>query len=239
MNQKIERLKVAAGDPVAKTARQLLLDELPQPLTMLGGTLRTFGALLGPGRVDRMSPFGNGEDGLVAVGYIAETAAELVSAANDLLISDRLYAAASIGRQLLELEQLAWSFASAPNDAGDWLRSSREDRFSRWQPRHLRKRSNGKFEGAEYHQHCELGGHPTPIGIRSLIATPTESRTEVREVLRYEICRHGSNTWHHLVRGGRTFEEAAVPANITAQLDGAIEKWVATDRLVSIADPRK
>lgn len=232
MEQKLELLTIAAGNPQAKASRHLLLQELPKSVTTLGLTLRTAGAIMGRGRVDGSSPFGNGEDGLVAIGYLAEASAELLYAADNLLVADRLYAAASIGRQLLELEQLAWAFASEPDDAGDWLRStSSKERISRWGPVQLRRRSEGRFKDADYHHHCNLGGHPTPDGFRGLVAASPDSRGVVSELLRYELCRHGSNAWHELIRGSRAFGETILPDSLTGQLDVALRHWYDTELL--------
>lgn len=56
----------------------------------------------------------------------------------------------------------------AEDEAADWLRSSRDDRLRRWQPRHMRDRSNGRFRGSDYALHCDLGGNPTREGPRLL-----------------------------------------------------------------------
>jgi hypothetical protein len=127
------------------------------------------GNIIGPGRVDGSSPFGNGDDSLVSLGYLCETAASLIVGAMQLLDDANCYAGAALNRQLVEVEYLAWAFGEDQEEAALWLRSSRDDRLQRWQPRHLRQRSQGRFRGADYAQHCELGGHPTPQGVRALI----------------------------------------------------------------------
>lgn len=185
---------------------------------------------LGPGRTTGSSPFGNGEDGLVALGYITETAAELISAGADLLALARRYTAAAMTRQLVEIEYLTWAFAFDQVEAADWLRSTNRERRNRWQPRHLRERSNGRFDSADYRQHCELGGRPTPMGARALIGTPTESQ-DVLTVLWSELCHHGSSVWTNAVLGGRAFAPEVVPAAIADALDDALRRRAEVDRL--------
>jgi hypothetical protein len=51
-----------------------------------------------PSRV--RAPFGNGEDGLVSLGYMAETTAELIGSAADLVAQERRYASAALIRHM-------------------------------------------------------------------------------------------------------------------------------------------
>lgn len=226
-----DQFRAAAIDPLAVAARRSLVAALPPALVRLGLTMRTVGHVWGPGRTTGSSPFGNGEDGLVALGYITETAAELISAAADVLASDRRYAAAAITRQLVEIEYLTWAFAFDQAEAADWLRSTNRERRNRWQPRHLRERSNGRFDSADYQQHCELGGHPTPMGARALVGTPAESQDVLTEVLWSELCHHGSNIWTNAVLGGKAFAPEVVSGGIADALDDALRQRDEVDRL--------
>jgi hypothetical protein len=162
-------------EPPQKTNRRsghgaLLCEALSAGFQHTGESLRIAGHLFGPQRVDGTSPFGNGDDRLVALGYLSGTAAALLSGAIELLERNNLYAAAALNRQLVEVEYLVWAFAEDQDEAAAWLRSGRHERQQRWQPRHLRDRSDGRFRGEDYAEHCELGGHPTPPGCRVLLA---------------------------------------------------------------------
>jgi hypothetical protein len=148
-NLRLELL-AAASDHEAISARRAVCRKLVTAFNQSGTSLRTVGNLTGPQRVDGSSPFDNGDDGLVALGYLSETAASLISGAVELFDDGNLYACAALNRQLVEVEYLAWAFAEDQDEATSWLRSSREARINRWQPRHLRQRSKGRFRASDY-----------------------------------------------------------------------------------------
>jgi hypothetical protein len=110
----------------------------------------------------------------------------------DTLLPGNAYAASALVRQLVEVEYLAWACAHDPDEAADWVMSDSEARRKRWQPRHLRERSAGRFDAKDYTDHCEAGGHPTPSGILTLHG-PTQANPELvamPEVTRYETVLH-------------------------------------------------
>jgi hypothetical protein len=119
----------------------------------------------------------------------------MIHGATGLVAEHNPYAAAALVRQLVEIEYLTWAFAEDQEDASSWLRSSRTDRLQRWQPRHLRKRSQGRFRGFDYAEHCNLGGHPTPEGVRTLVADTAPIRNG--ELIVSEAAHHGSSAWHY------------------------------------------
>jgi hypothetical protein len=124
--------------------------------------LQAFGHFIGPGRVDGTSPRGNGDDEVVGLALLLQIAGELVEAAVDLFSDGQAYAAAALVRQVVEVEYLAWAFSNSPGEANAWFNSTREQRHQMFQPRHLRRRSNGRFNAEDYAHHCEMGGHPVP-----------------------------------------------------------------------------
>lgn len=191
-----QALTDAASEAAAQEARRDLCACLGEGFRHLGKSLRLAGSMVGDQRVTGASPFGNGDDRLVSLGLLSETAAALVRGVPVLLQDHNLYAASALTRQLVEVEYLAWAFAEDQEEASNWLRSSREERLKRWQPRHLRERSGGRFRGGDYQQHCEFGGHPTPDGIRSLLPTASEATPEL---LLYEVARHGVSAWRYLL----------------------------------------
>lgn len=83
-------------------------------VTALGPAFRSAGTLLwvagnliGPDRVNKASPFGNGSDAVVGLAIVTQTAGELCSGAVSLLNEGNTYAAAALLRQLVEVEYLA------------------------------------------------------------------------------------------------------------------------------------
>ncbi len=201
-------LRAAADHEPARTARRQICQTLATGLKQLSESLRVAGYFVGPDRVSGSSPTGNGDDRLVSLGYLSATAAALISGADDLIGRGNLYAGSALNRQLVEVEYLAWAFAEDQAEAANWLRSSPEERQRRWAPRHLRKRSRGRFRGSDYHDHCEFGGHPTPAGARALLGVDSEKSTTLggdgpstRELLLFEVAQHGTSVWQYLLTG--------------------------------------
>jgi hypothetical protein len=225
-------LRQLAENPKAVAARRLLCESLVQAFKVAGDRLRLGGHLFGSGRVDGTYPFGNGDDGMVALGYLSTTCASLISGAADLLEGGNCYAAAALNRQLVELEYLSWAFAEDHAEAASWLSSSRSDRLDRWQPRHLRMRSDGRFRGSDYAEHCDIGGHPTPEGVRVLRA---DHLPRVGEIMFRETAHHGLSCWEYLqvaVSQLHGYEETwLIPAMIDEGVRAAAEDWKAQDHL--------
>jgi hypothetical protein len=95
-------------------------------------------------------------------GAVVEMAAQLSTAALDLLDKDLLFATAATIRQLLETEYLVTAFASDLSKAEDWARATPDEVRRSFQPGQMR--SIGGFRKEEYWQHCTMGGHPSPQG---------------------------------------------------------------------------
>ena len=178
------------------TARRVASRELILGLTSAGQVLRFIGGVFGKDRVNGSSPFGNGSDSIASVGHLSEAAASLIAGASSLLEQRNVYAASALNRQLVEVEYLAWAFSEDLEEAANWLRSTRDERMSRWQLRHLRNRSEGKFRGSDYSEHCEMGGHPSPMGLKVLLSS--EVIPFIAEVTLSETVNHGSSTWDYL-----------------------------------------
>jgi len=187
----------AAQDSAALVARREVCRALATGFEQLGDSLLVHGHLFGPQRVDGTSPTGNGDDRLVALGYLSKTAGALIRGALSLTLAGNCYASSALNRQLVEVEYLAWAFVEDQEEASNWLRSSNQQRLDRWQPRHLRQRSQGWFRGADYSNHCETGGHPTPDGMRPLLP----GNPLVTELVVSEIATHGTSAWDYLRPG--------------------------------------
>jgi hypothetical protein len=229
-------VRQAASDGQAMATRRALCRVLVGAFESAGQTLRLGGHIIGDGRADGTSPLGNGDDGTVALGYISCTCASLISGATDLLERGNCYAASALNRQLVELEYLSWAFAEDHDEAANWLRSDRAERMKRWQPRHMRERSNGLFRGSDYGNHCEIGGHPTPSGVRAL---NTDHMDRTMELMYSETATHGLSAWEYLrvaVRGWRYTPDDGDWATTTAlveTIEHAAKAWRTHDHLAA------
>jgi hypothetical protein len=162
----------------------------------------------------------------LAAGLTSAVACELVSGIVVLADSRVAYGAAALVRQLVETEYLAWAVTRDPEDALDWLTSTKKVRMAKWQPGRIRGRSDGRFPNKDYGDHCEVGGHPTPEGAQAIL----DNRDLWVEVSLYEASFHGANTWHYLLDA---FESVEAIDTSHARLDEAIAKWHERDRLAS------
>lgn len=157
--------------------------------------LQTLGNVLGTDRIDGSSPRGNGDDEAVAVGVLMQIGGELGKAAVPLLAGRQVYAGLALLRQIVEVEYLAWAFATKAGDAKAWLNASRRERESFFRPARLRERSGGRFRSVDYAHHCEMGGHPVPNAVQLLDG----STKGVQQLALVDLLQHGWRTWDSLV----------------------------------------
>ena len=189
-----EAIRRAAVDPSSIAARSDFAAFTADIFKTLGEKLFVYGHILGADRRDGVSPFGHGDDAVVAVSMLLRIASELVSGCADLVNSHRHYAGASLVRQLVEVEYLACAFEKNDEECRRWLRSTREDRHSFFTPAKLRKAAGGHFRSADYSFHCELGGHPVPGSWRLL------NHAEATGQLMLSDCLgHSTHIWNHFL----------------------------------------
>lgn len=216
-----------ARDLDARAVRYELVEQLTAGLLRTGQYLRLVGNVVGDGRVTGASPRGNGDDRLVAVGYLAEAASSLLRSTRMLVDDGHTYAAGALVRQLVEVEYLAWAFASENGDAAVWLNSSTKERLATWQPRHLRQRADGVFDRIDYSTHCELGGHPTPDGLQALVGSTSEAPGQV---ILADSLSHVLGVWTSVL----AFEDSSA---VAPDLASIVDRWRERDHLLSIVRP--
>ena len=226
------RFLTAESDTTGQRSRELVAHALGVTFRDSGELLWVGGYTLGADRREGTSPFGFGDDATVGLAVVIQVAGELTRGASDLLQRDNRYAAAALIRQLVEVEYLAWAFAEEPAEAADWMRSTKADRFDRWLPRHLRRRSDGRFPDADYTDHCERGGHPTP-NARSLL--PGHESGDAAGRWWFDLASHGVSTWDYALAATRDSK-----LDLSEQLDEvaarhglleAVDQWRESDPL--------
>lgn len=131
---------------------------LADEMRSLGQTLWVGGAIVGSDRVSGASPFEFGDDAVVAWAMACQIAGELGQSATLLLEQGHLYGAATLLRQIVEVEYLVAWLGSGPDVAAEWMRSSR--RFP--SPSSNAQHTTGAPPYEEYAHHCDNGGHPNP-----------------------------------------------------------------------------
>jgi hypothetical protein len=221
-------LEEAERDESSCAAREQLCRTLAETLRAVGHQLWHCGFVIGGDRVERKSPFGFGDDALVGVATVTQVAGELTAGAIVLLDDGNPYAAAALVRQLVEVEQLLWAFAEDREQAATWLRSQRDERLKNWQPRHVRRRAEGRFRADHYHLHCERGGHPTPEAMALLPCHALGLSTE-----RWDLASHGASAWSYALDAAQALgygNEAEAVATALG-LPEAVARWRRDDRL--------
>lgn len=222
----------AVTDPEARLARTKLCHALISVFVHVDEVLQVSGHIIGSQRCQGSSPFGNGDDGFVALGYASKFAAALCKGSLDAIEADNYYAAAALNRQLVEVEYLAWALSEDHEEADSWLRSDREERRKKWQPAHIRNRSNGRFRGTDYAQHCELGGHPTPAGARLYLnGSDDPDGIPIKGFLYYEVAHHGTSVWRYLLSAMETFDTSLGDLLNTDDVMLAYQTWKSHERL--------
>lgn len=233
MDEERSRILAALEDEASQVAR-IDVCRLLGPAFKSGGTLLwVLGSLVGPDRAEHKSPLGFGSDATVGVAVLAQIASQLISGAVGLLEADNLYAAMALVRQLVEVEYLTWAFTEDQEEAASWLRSTKDERVSRWQPRHLYRRSQGRFRGKDYGFHCELAGHPVPDAAKLL---PDHSSKLPVSFCWLELAEHGVSVWRYTMDAVAVlgyeegYAERILRGTAGMSLTAAIARWRATDR---------
>lgn len=171
-----------------------------------------------------------GED-ITGLATLCLIGTELASGASDLLDAGNRYGAQALIRQLVEVEYLASAFAEEDEIAAQWVRSDRAERQKFWSPAKLRARANGKFLREDYWDHCELGGHPTPIA-RVLLA-PDEFPSAF---IWADMCGHLHGIWAGVisavdVRHDQLPEGFGI---LLGPIMNAEDKWMEADALTRV-----
>jgi hypothetical protein len=198
----------------------------------VGRDVHVTGWIIGPDRAAGNSPFGNGSDETVAIGTLLRIAAQLVGGAVRLFEAGAAYGGASLIRQLVEVEYLAWAFQTRDGDAERWLRSDHRERQRLFSPVNLRKGSAGRFRDQDYRFHCEHGGHPVPGASALLDGDPA-----LVQLLMVDMLGHAGRIWDHAVVWARTASLGDFILKRSADMSGAYGPWKDADPLASLPAP--
>ena len=231
-----EKLKAIARssalDPAQVAIRYQLARTTAETFSSAGTELLADGQIVGPDRAKGLSPGGNGSDEIVAVSLLLRVAGQLVSASTDLLDDGRHYAAASLLRQLVEVEYLAWAFDTRDSDAERWLRSTVDERRDFFAPAKLRKAAQGKFRSQDYGHHCEMGGHPVPSSAILLNGDKINC-----QLLLSDLLGHTGRIWDHLLHWSAN-QPWALPIHKRKEtMFLAYVAWKKVDKLIELPPP--
>lgn len=127
-------------------------------------------AWLGGGKVSLGSsePLGGAYLEFRGFASVVEIAAELARGCVTLLEADLFYPNAALVRQLIESEYLLVLFTTDPGRAAEWAQATPDEVRKTFSPKVLRSLGGDRFSDSEYWNHCDAGGHPSPVGCRLL-----------------------------------------------------------------------
>lgn len=227
-----EAIRAAALDPDIVAVRMELARFTGDTFREVGTKLYWFGHMLGPDRKSGASPFGHGDDAAVAVAMLLRIGSQLVSGSADLIADGRHYAGSALIRQLVEVEYLAWAFETKDAESARWLRSSKDERQAFFTPAKLRKAADGRFRGADYGYHCELGGHPVPGSWQLL----TEDAA-MAQLMLSDCLGHSGRVWDHVIGWAKGHMLGEIVRDKTKEMADKYQHWKEADPLTVLPPP--
>lgn len=172
---------VGLNDESALASRRAFVNAATAGLTEAGNAAR-----VGAWMVD--------DDSLLGVALAAQIGGELGGGITELLDAERFYAAATLGRQLAEVEYLLRVFAQDNSESAEWVNAGRGKLQRDFMPGGLRDRIAGGFRYSEYKAHSDLGGHPNPRA-RFLLPNHGTPSGFHHEMLRTDAAQHLAPAW--------------------------------------------
>lgn len=134
---------------------------------------------------------------LNALTLLSKTFVSLTAAIYQLVAQTNMYPANSLLRQLVEAEFILWKFAQDDANTVAWLNSTPDERRASWRPSTIYRDGDNDYRQKDYAQHCEMGGHPTPIGTRLTLAMVDPVRIEAPTLC--DTITHSREGWQHLM----------------------------------------
>jgi hypothetical protein len=174
------------------------------------------------------------QDCFEALARLAVTAKSLSAGAVQLVRLLNLYPAWTLVRQLVEIEFVLWRFTQDSNNMSLWLHSTADERRQNWKPSKIYRDNDNEYRQKDYLFHCQLGGHPTPIG--TLVAAQGNIAPRSTAALLTETTDHSWEAWRHLLDSvelvdnqcGSTVSDQLAP--IAAEFTTTMQQWRSVDR---------
>ncbi|WFN93805.1 hypothetical protein [Gordonia sihwensis] len=167
---------------------------------------------------------------------VAMTATSLSTGVLGMIAKGNHYSWSALLRQVVECEYLLWKFSAAPGEIIDWLKSSREERESRWKPSRLYSDEDNDFRRKDYSLHCEFGGHPTPDGTLAAgqILSPEQRAVQAADG-RTHLLQHLHSIFEYAVAAADGLDQlhsrsATVPDEVRGEYADVVEAHLRTDK---------
>jgi len=170
---------------------------------------------------------------LEALALVTVTGNALTAGVYQLAAHGNVYPAMALVRQLVEIEFISWRFRQDVTLLPAWLKSTPDERRRDWKPSKIYRDSDNEYRQKDYWQHCEVGGHPTPVGAK--VITNTSGSYVPMAGLFSECIAHSWDAWCHIVETAKMINlsfglsESTVITAINSEFAQTIEHWVAID----------
>lgn len=174
-----------------------------------------------------------GRDCYEGLSRIAVTAAALGYGAIQLIDANNHYPAYALLRQVVETEFVLWKFSHDPSAIPDWLNSDRDERERTWKPSKIYRSADNDYRQKDYSGHCEMGGHPTPLGTR--LASGERSAVAEASVLG-DLIGHLRDSWDHVVDAADALDsewnqsKPCIPVDARQRVADALATWSRIDK---------
>ena len=226
-------LEAGLADDGAQALRERVARDIPAALIANGQRLALHYAL---------------EREAAGAGFATATlmTAELGEGARRLFEAKLWYPGASLVRQIIECGYLLTLMSENRDEATAWMTSSHDEIVKKFMPRHMRQRAVRNFRANEYETHCDLGGHPNPIG-RSLLSRHPERRRLSMRGNWLDLAQHLADTWSSFVSALPLYDPRMNPADSLYSLarspEGAhdieqlLAEWYELDPIAARSSP--
>jgi hypothetical protein len=195
-----EGVNESLRDETAHALRLRLAEAIPRHLTENGSRLSLHHRL-------------GGTTAGVGFATATEMTGELGEGAACLFNAGLWYPGAAVVRQLIECGYLLSLMDDRPEEAEAWMRSTRQQIVSTFQPRHMRERSSREFRSSEYQSHCDWGGHPNPAG-SGLLRRHEEWRPLDVRWLWLDLVQHLAEIWETFCSALRHYDPRMDPDDL-------------------------
>lgn len=185
-----------AYDPDMRKARQTTTYSLVKIWNDAGNTIHTI--------FSDQALVENHQKSIFAIESIAFACGALAAGIYQLASEGNLYPAAALLRQVVEVEFILWKFTQDTQQPQAWIESTPDERRANWRPSTIYRDNNNAYRQKDYSNHCELGGHPTPLGTKVACGL-AELRTIEANILA-DLVGHCNDAWQHLMASTRLLD---------------------------------
>jgi len=172
-------------------------------------------------------------DCYAGLSQISFTAAALGAGVIQLIGSNNHYPAFALIRQLVETEFVLWKFQHDPTLIPAWLNSERDAREQSWKPSRIYRDGDNDYRQKDYSGHCEMGGHPTPVG--TLLAAGNRSPVAEAGALG-DLILHLRDSYNHMLSAADALDvrysqtSPSIGTALRMEVQNALDSWKETDK---------